>query len=340
MRPRESAAHDVDVNEKEEKMRTVIAAVSMGALALVLAPAAAFAQATPETMMAQCRARAAQTLGARLPDIETKYEGRRTDGTHAVNGTLRAGGRERTFQCSFGRDGRRIVQFVAAPPPAAPPAQGEIRKERVQFEQGLNYAVRGGTIRGYETVDYMLNAQAGQRMVVRVLRKTNGAFFFNVLPPGSETALYVGSSSAKPDAWSGALPASGDYTVRVYLMRNAARRGAATTYAVQMTILGARPGDALVPGTHYHATGIIRCSVGRPTNNRQCNFGVVRGAQGSASVHITKIGGGERIINFHGGNATTPQPGRLTWGKENDVWSIGIDGREFYVIPDSVIVGG
>jgi hypothetical protein len=316
-------------------MKDRIAALVVGAGALLVAPAAAFAQATPEAMMAQCRARAAQTLGARLPDIETKYEGQRTDGTHAVNGTVRAGGRERTFQCSFGPGGNRIVRFVAAPP-----AQGEIRKERVQFEQGLNYAVRSGTIRGYETVDYMLNAQAGQRMIVRVLRKTNGAFFFNVLPPGSETALYVGSESARPDTWSGMLPASGDYTVRVYLMRNAARRREAANYAVQMTILGARPNDALVPGTHYHATGSVRCSVGRPTHNRQCNFGVVRGAQGSASVHITKIGGGERIINFHGGNATTPQPGRLTWGKANDVWSIGIDGREFYVIPDSVVVGG
>lgn len=307
--------------------------------ALLAAPSAAFAQATPETMMAQCRARAAQTLGVRMPDIETKYEGQRTDGTHAVNGTARPGGRERTFQCSFGPGGQRIVRFVVNQP-AAPPPQDEIRKERVQFEQGLNYAVRSGTIRGYQIVDYQLNAQAGQRMVVRVLRKTNGAFFFNVLPPGSETALYVGSGSAQPDTWSGVLPAAGDYTVRVYLMRNAARRREMANYAVQMTILGARPGDALVPGTHYHATGMVRCSIGRPAHNRQCKFGVIRGPRGSASVHITKIGGGERIVNFHGGNATTPQPGRLTWGKQGDDWFIGIDGREFYVIPEAAVAGG
>lgn len=326
-------------------MRSTIAALLPVFGAALAAAAPAFAQGTPDTMMAQCRARAAQTLGFRMPDIETKYEGQRTDGTHAVNGTARSGGRERTFQCSFGPGGQRIINFVANPPSGQPPAgqppAGEIRKERVQFEQGLNYAVRNGTIRGRETVDYVLAAQAGQRMVIRVLRKTNGAFFYNVLPPGSETALYVGSSSAKPDMWAGVLPATGDYTVRVYLIRAAARRGETASYAVQMTVLGGRhASDAIVAGTHYHARGIVRCSVGRPTHNRQCNFGVIRGTQGSASVHVTKIGGGERILNFHAGNVTTPQAGRLTWGKQGDDWFIGIDGREFYVIPEAVVNGG
>jgi len=325
-------------------MKAVTAATLTGIGVFLAGAPAAFAQATPEAMMAQCRARAAQTLGVRMPDIETKYEGQRTDGTHAVNGAARSAGRERTFQCSFGPGGQRIVQFVVnqpAAPPATPPGQGEIRREQVQFEQGLNYAVRSGTIRGYETVDYVLNAQAGQRMVVRVLRKTNRAFFFNVLPPGSVTALYVGSDSTQPDMWAGVLPATGEYTVRVYLIRAAARRREAANYAVQMTVLGGRhAGDALVPGTHYHARGIARCSVGRPTHNRQCNYGVIRGTQGSASVHVTKIGGGERILNFHAGNVTTPQPGRLTWGKQGDDWFIGIDGREFYVIPEAAIVGG
>lgn len=307
---------------------------------LAVAPAAV-AQGTPDTMMALCRARAGQTLGVRLPDIETKYEGQRTDGTHAVNGTARVAGQMRTFQCSFGPGGQRLVRFVAAPPAGPAPGQGEIRKERVQFEQGLSYAVRGGRIRGYESVDYVLNAQAGQRMAVRVLRKTNGAFYFNVLPPGSETALYTGSASAQPDSWSGILAATGDYTVRVYLMRNEARRGAAANYELHMGVFGGRPAnDALVPGTPYHATGMVRCSVGRPTHARQCKFGVIRGARESASVHIVKIGGGERVVNFHGGNATTPQTGKLTWGKQGDDWFIGIDGREFYVIPDAVVNGG
>ena len=67
---------------------------------------------TPETMMAQCRVRAGEVMTTRLPNIETKYEGQRTDGTHAVNGTAFIDGDTKTFQCSFNRPGRKIVRFV------------------------------------------------------------------------------------------------------------------------------------------------------------------------------------------------------------------------------------
>jgi hypothetical protein len=63
-------------------------------------------------MIQECRVRAGDEFRTRLPNIETKYEGQRTDGTHAVNGTARFDGRTRTFQCSFNRSGRRIVEFV------------------------------------------------------------------------------------------------------------------------------------------------------------------------------------------------------------------------------------
>ena len=75
--------------------------------------------ATPEIMMAQCRNRAHDELKIRLPDIDTKYEGQRTDGTHAVNGTALSKAGERTFQCSFDRGGDKIVRFVVNEPAAA-----------------------------------------------------------------------------------------------------------------------------------------------------------------------------------------------------------------------------
>jgi integrase len=82
-------------------------------LALVAADADTFAlAAAPETMMAQCRARAGKALRMRLPDIETKYEGQRVDGTHAVNGTAYLAASTKTFQCSFNRAGTVIVRFV------------------------------------------------------------------------------------------------------------------------------------------------------------------------------------------------------------------------------------
>lgn len=67
---------------------------------------------TPADMMATCRSRAHEILRTRLPDIETKYEGQRSDGTHAVNGTAYINGDAETFQCSFNRNGSKIVSFV------------------------------------------------------------------------------------------------------------------------------------------------------------------------------------------------------------------------------------
>jgi hypothetical protein len=67
---------------------------------------------TPSRMMAECRSYAGKALGARLPDIETKYEGQRTDRTHAVNGTARVASRIETFQCTFNPAGTRVTRFV------------------------------------------------------------------------------------------------------------------------------------------------------------------------------------------------------------------------------------
>ena len=114
-------------------------------------------------------------------------------------------------------------------------ADVSIREERIQFKPGATGAAIKGSIKGDETVDYTLRATAGQSMVV-ILESDNRFTYFNVLPPGSEEAIFVGSTSG--DRFEGTLPASGDYTVRVYLMRNAARRGETATYTVNFGIAG------------------------------------------------------------------------------------------------------
>ena len=32
--------------------------------------------------------------------------------------------------------------------------------------------------------------------------------------------------------------------------------------------------------------------------------------------------------------------GQLAWGKDGDTWYIGIDEREFFVVPEAAVVGG
>ncbi|MGB7205313.1 MAG: lysozyme inhibitor LprI family protein [Anderseniella sp.] len=68
--------------------------------------------ANPGRMMAICRDRAVHVFHIRAGDVETKYEGQRTDGTHAVNGTVFIRRHNETFQCSFNSSGSQIVQFV------------------------------------------------------------------------------------------------------------------------------------------------------------------------------------------------------------------------------------
>jgi len=221
---------------------------------------------------------------------------------------------------------------------------GEIRTVNVQFKASKIGTTAKGSIKGREIVDYRLKAKAGQQMTVS-LSTSNLSNYFNVQPTGSETALFIGSTSG--NSWSGTLPKDGDYTVRVYLMRSAARRNEKARYTLSIDISGGGLGkapasDAKVPGTPYHATGKVPCSFGPdPKGSAQCEFGVIGGKPGNAEVHVTPPGGGTRVLNFRGAEVTCADPKvRLKATKSGDNWSISIDDFEFYDIPMAVIDGG
>ncbi len=106
------------------------------------------------------------------------------------------------------------------------------RAERVQFARGASSATVRGRIEGYRMVDYLVNARAGQRMTVRL--DTRGRFtYFVVRAPGSEDNLYDSTSGATARL---TLPASGDYRIRVFQMRNAARRGERSNYSLTVSV--------------------------------------------------------------------------------------------------------
>jgi hypothetical protein len=120
---------------------------------------------------------------------------------------------------------------------AALSAADDIRKEPVEFSQGSTGTTVKGNIKGHETVDYIVAAKAGQTIAVN-LKTSNRMAYFNVLPPSSETALFVGSSDTTGEHFSGQLPADGDYTLRVYLMRAAARRNESAQYTLDISVTG------------------------------------------------------------------------------------------------------
>lgn len=223
---------------------------------------------------------------------------------------------------------------------------GEIRTQSVQFAKGHSSATLKGVIKGSETIDYTLRAKAGQTMSV-TLKTGNGANYFNVLPPGSnDKAIFVGSTDG--NEWTGALPADGEYKVRVYLMRSAARRNETASYTLTVGITGtpkaselgtAPASDAKVKGTTYHATGPLPCSLG---NNKpvQCEFGVIRGKPGNAEVHITPPGGLKRVLTFAGDKVTTNPGEKIRAVKKGYDWSVDVNDFEHYTIPEAVISGG
>lgn len=112
-------------------------------------------------------------------------------------------------------------------------AQDHSRTERVEFARGTSSATLHGNIHGYDTVDYVLSARAGQTLNVR-LQPTNASAYFNVTKQGADEALFVGSTSG--NQFTGRLPANGDYVVRVYLMRNAARRDEHANYTLSIGV--------------------------------------------------------------------------------------------------------
>ena len=90
----------------------------------------------------------------------------------------------------------------------------------------------------------------------------------------------------------------------------------------------------------YDATTWLPCSVGEASHDQNCPAGILRGDGGSASIRVTAADGSERVLNFKGDDVTTPDGGDLTWGKQGDEWYIGIDDREFYVVPEAAVYGG
>jgi len=240
-------------------------------------------------------------------------------------------------------------------------AQDEIRQENVQFKPGTTGTTIQGQIKGDETIDYILNAKAGQSMVVN-LTTDNLANYFNVIAPGEDSAMFIGSTEG--NRFEGDLPKDGDYTIRVYLMRSAAReeeaanysleigiadkQGASSTnnYSMQIRIADNNP-TAPYTTEEYDATTILNCEVREAPNMEQpvthsqdCPAGIMRGDPGSASIRIMQPNGVERVLNFEADNVTTPDGGELTWGKEESGdWYIGIDNREFYIIPEAAIYG-
>jgi len=237
---------------------------------------------------------------------------------------------------------------VAASLASGAAAQGSVRTERVRFDQHSSSTLVKGEIKGRDVVDYQFEAVTGQALFVlmTLAKGSSSSTYFNVTAPGAETAMFIGSTSGRE--FHGTAPADGLYTVRVYLMGNAARQGRSAKYSLEIGVRS-KGGEGAVSDetgpTRYDASGSIKCSAGKPTLDRQCGFRVIR-EKGKARAEIwiaSPIRSDKpvyRVLYFSEKMFTTRGPSDLSWQRQEDNWWVGVDGKEFYFIPDAALFGG
>jgi hypothetical protein len=135
----------------------------------------------------------------------------------------------------------RILALLAAVVclPAQSASEVVPRVEHVAFDNGADNVRISDSIKGRLTAEYCLRAKAGQMLTVD-LKPSNASAYFNITAKGEEYALFNGSIMG--NHFLGPLPADGEYVVRVYLMRNAARRNEVANYSLSLN-LGAPEAD-------------------------------------------------------------------------------------------------
>ena len=240
-----------------------------------------------------------------------------------------------------------IAGAASLTPDAA--AQARARVERVQFDQHSSSTVVKGMIKGRDVVDYQFPAVAGQSLSVLMTVETGGSTsaYFNVTAPGAESAMFIGSTSGRE--FRGTASADGLYAVRVYLKVNAARQGKSAKFSLQMGVLSKAGGASAAAGdagpTKYDASGSVKCSAGEPALDLQCGFRVIREkGKPNAEIWIALPGqkdkGAFRVLYYNDKIFTTRGPSDLSWHRQEDNWWVGVDGKEFYFIPDAALLGG
>lgn len=124
---------------------------------------------------------------------------------------------------------------TTTPTPAPPAAAGG--GTAIVFPAGATGTTVHGSVRGEDAVYYRLNARQGQNARI-AFAPTNSSANFNVyapgVAPGEGEALFISASGGND--WRAVLPATGDYTVQVYLYRNAARRNESSDYALGVSV--------------------------------------------------------------------------------------------------------
>lgn len=108
---------------------------------------------------------------------------------------------------------------------------GAQTSRRVRFAKGASSATVNGHVKGYGYIDYIVGAKAGQTMSVRLTGSSVAEFVIR-LPDGEN----LGMDATGVREWSGELPTTGDYSIRVLMSRADARRGMTARFSLRISV--------------------------------------------------------------------------------------------------------
>lgn len=112
-------------------------------------------------------------------------------------------------------------------------AGAENQRERLSFPQGQGAATRQGRIRGYDVKDYLLQARAGQRLTIHLQSQNIYTYAVIFIKKGES----LENLTPEEKEWSGVLQETGDYVIRVLMLRAGARKeGAKADYTLEVAV--------------------------------------------------------------------------------------------------------
>lgn len=128
-----------------------------------------------------------------------------------------------------------LFHAVHAEPAAAKATP--LPRERIALKEGADRVTVKGRLHGrrQDGHDYVVTVKDGQTLAVELQASQKASTHFNVLPPDGGEALYRGEVEGDPK-WEAQLQADGDYTVRVFLDRAAARKGVSSEYELGIAV--------------------------------------------------------------------------------------------------------
>lgn len=116
--------------------------------------------------------------------------------------------------------------------------------EEIKFKPGSTSGSVKGSVEGYDRKDFSIRARKGQKMTVK-LKSASTSIYFNIADSKDGFAAEMGTDPIPMDVkdWTGVLPKDGEYFIRVYLVRAAARRGAKADFTLDVSITGNGGGE-------------------------------------------------------------------------------------------------